>query len=228
MTQDEFDQEWFLSTDAAIKGAYYAKEMAAAKAQNRITRVPVETLLPVDTDWDLGIDDQMAIVFSQSLRSGEVRIVDYYENSGEGFPHYIKVLAEKGYVYGKHHPPHDIAVRELSTGKSRKETAGKLGLKFEEPMPALEFADGIDATRLLLPKCWFNEASTGPLIECLRHYRKSYNAKFDIFTENPVHDKYSHGADAMRGLAVRYQVPREKRAKRHEARQPRGEFGWAG
>lgn len=210
MTQDEFDQEWFLSVDASIKGAYYIKEMGAAKVQGRLTRVPVEPLIPVDTDWDLGVDDAMAIVFSQSLRSGEVRIVDYYENSGEGFPHYIKVLADKGYVYGKHYPPHDIAVREMSTGKSRKDTAAALGLKFQEPMPALDFADGIDATRLILQKCWFNEPTTGGLIECLRHYRKSYNAKFDVYTENPVHDKYSHGADAMRGLAVRYKLPRDR------------------
>ncbi len=208
MTQDEFDQEWFLSVDAAIKGAYYAKEMAVAKQQGRITRVPIEPVLPVDTDWDLGVDDAMAIVFSQSTRAGEVRIVDYYEASGEGFPHYVKVLADKGYVYGKHYPPHDIAVREMGTGKSRKETAASLGLRFQPPLPALALADGIDAARLILAKCWFDEAKTAPLVECLRHYRKSYNQRLDMFTESPVHDKYSHGADAFRGLAVRHRVPR--------------------
>jgi len=207
MTQDEFDQEWFLSVDAAIKGAYYAKEMAAVKATNRITRVPIEPLLPVDTDWDLGVDDAMAIVFSQSARSGEVRVVDYYEASGEGFPHYVKVLADRGYVYGKHYPPHDISVREMGTGKSRKDTARSLGLNFQPPLPALGLADGIDAARLFLAKCWFDEARTPVLVECLRHYRKSYNARLDMFTETPVHDKYSHGADAFRGLAVRHKLP---------------------
>jgi hypothetical protein len=207
MTQDEFDQEWFLSTDAAIKGAFYAKEMAVARDQKRITRVPIEPLLPVDTDWDLGMDDEMAIVFSQSLRSGEVRIVDYYENSGEGFPHYIQVLKDKGYLYGKHHPPHDIAVREMSSGKSRKQVAKELGLVFEEPVAAPSLTDGINATRLFLPKCWFDEAKTARLVEALRHYRKAYNARLDIFTGTPVHDVYSHGADAFRGLAVRHKVP---------------------
>jgi phage terminase large subunit len=181
--------------------------MAKVRAEKRITRVPVEPMLPVDTDWDLGVDDYMSIVFSQSLRSGEIRIVDYYENSGEGFPHYIQVLREKGYTYGKHYPPHDISVREMSTGKSRKEIAAKLGLSFQAPLPALALQDGIDATRLLLPKCWFDEEKTKPLIECLRHYRKSYNQRLDQFTGSPVHDKYSHGADAFRGLAVRHKTP---------------------
>lgn len=213
MTQDEFDQEWYLSADAAIQGAWYAKEMAAVKAEGRITRVPIERGLPVDTDWDLGMDDSMAIVFSQSLRSSEVRVVDYYENSGEGLAHYVKVLADKGYSYGRHYPPHDIKVRELGTGKSRKETAANLGLKFEEPLLPLPITDGIDATRLFLAQCWFNEATTGLLIECLRNYRKAFNARLSEFTGTPVHDRFSHGADAFRGLAVRYKLPQIEEAR---------------
>lgn len=195
MTQDEFDQEWYLSADAAIQGAWYAKEMATVRLEGRITRAPIERGLPVDTDWDLGIDDSTAIVFSQALRSGEIRIVDYYEANGEGFPHYIAKLAEKGYVYGQHHPPHDIAVRELGTGKSRKETAAALGLRFQDPMPALPIADGINAARLLLAQCWFDEGKTGPLIESLRNYRKAFNTRLGEFTGTPVHDRHCVTAD---------------------------------
>jgi phage terminase large subunit len=213
MTQDEFDQEWFLSTDAAIQGAFYAKEMAAMKAEGRLTVVPVDPALPVDTDWDLGMDDATAIVFSQSTRGGQVRIVDYYEASGEGFPHYIRVLADKGYTYGKHYPPHDIAVRELGTGKSRKDTARELGLVFEHPPLPLPLADGIDATRLFLAKCWFDEGRTAPLIESLRHYRKTFNARLEMFSGTPIHDRFSHGADAFRGLAVRHKPPEAVRAR---------------
>ena len=79
--------------------------------------MPYDPALPVDTDWDLGIGDAMAIWFSQSLRPGEVRLIDYYENSGEGLPFYAGVLKDKGYVYGEHWAPHDIRVRELGTGK---------------------------------------------------------------------------------------------------------------
>ena len=207
MTQDEFDQEWYLSSDAAIQGAWFAKEMAAIKKDGRICTVPIDTALPVDTDWDLGIDDNMSIWFSQSPRSGEVRLVDYYENSGEGFPHYIGVLREKGYLYGQHHPPHDIAVRELGTGKSRKDVARGLGLRFEAPRPALDLADGINAARLLLGRCWFDAAKTARGVECLRNYRKKKNTSLGEFTGEPVHNWASHGADAFRTLAVRHKLP---------------------
>lgn len=207
MTQDEYDQEWFLSSDAAIQGAFYLKQMAAARLAGRITRVPVDASLPVDTDWDLGIADSMSIWFSQSLRSGEVRLVDYYEASGEGFPHYVQVLSEKGYTYGKHYPPHDIAVREMGTGKSRKEIAKGLGLTFEEPIVGLALEDGINAVRLVLGQCWFDETKCAKGIECLRQYRKAYNARMNEFTGTPVHNWASHGADAFRTLAVRYQRP---------------------
>ena len=170
--------------------------------------------------------DSTSIIFSQSLRSGEIRIVDYYEASGEGFPHYVRILNEKGYTYGKHWPPHDIAVRELGTGKSRKETAAQLGLKFQSPPAKLELVDGIDATRLVLAKCWFNEATTGPLLEALRNYRKSLNTRLQEFTGTPVHNWASHGADAMRGLAVRHRTPVEKRPTPPAPRVPTGPMAW--
>lgn len=213
ITQDWFDQEWYLSSDAAIQGAWYAQEMAAAAKDGRITRVPYEPRLLVDTDWDLGIDDAMAIWFSQSTRGGEIRLIDYYETSGEGFPHFVKVLREKPYVYGKHYPPHDIAVRELGTGKSRKEIAAGLGLKFEHPQRNLELVEGINAVRVILARCWFDERKCKQGIEALRQYRKTKNLRTGEFTGVPVHNWASHGADALRGLAVRYETPAAERAR---------------
>lgn len=213
MTQDEFDQEWFLSADASIQGAWYAKEMLTAKVDGRITRVPYEPNLPVDTDWDLGISDQMSIWFTQSLRSGEVRVIDYYENTGEGFQHYIKVLREKPYVYGTHHAPWDINIGELGLeGKSRKHNAAALGLKFEEPMPMTKsVTEDIDVVRAFLSRCWFDETKCAIGLEGLRHYRKTYNARLQEYTATPVHDYASHPADAFRTLAKRWQPPKKKR-----------------
>jgi len=220
MTQDAYDQEWFLSIDASIQGSFYRKEMAAAKAQGRITRVPHDPALPVDTDWDLGIDDSTSIWFSQSFRSGEVRLIDYYEATGEGFPHFVTVLAERreklGYVYGRHYPPPDIKVRELGTGKSRRETAASLGLTFEYPRPGLGLAEGITASRLFLSKCWFDETRCDRGIECLRHYRKRKNTQTGEYTGTPVHNWASHGSDAFRGLAIRHQVPEGEVEKAEE------------
>jgi len=211
MTQDEFDQEWYLSAEAAIKGTWFGTELERARKEGRIARVPYDEALPVDTDWDLGISDAMAIWFSQSLRSGEVRLIDYYENAGEGFPHYIKLLREKPYVYGKHYPPHDIALREYGTGKSRRETARALGLKFEEPQPATRsLIDDIDSARGMLSRCWFDEERCRPGLEALRNYRKVFNQRIGEFTGTPVHNWASHGSDAFRGLAVRWKLPREQ------------------
>lgn len=215
MTQAEYDQEWHLSPDAAIKGAWYGNEMAAAQADGRICRVPYDPALPVDTDWDLGINDAMAIWFSQSLRSREIRLIDYYEMTGEGLPHYVAMLNDKQskhrYVYGKHWAPHDIAVRELGSGKSRFETAGALGLKFEDPhnVPKLPLLDGINAARLLIPRCWFDETKCAHGLEALRNYKKTWNERLQQFTGVPVHDWASNGSDAFRGLGVRHQPPKD-------------------
>lgn len=195
MTQAEYDQEWFLSAAAAIKGAFYGELMSRAQAAGRIGRVPHEPLLPVETDWDLGIADSTAIWFSQSLKSGEVRLIDYYEASGEGLSHYVSVLQqraqERGYVYGTHWAPHDIQVRELGTGKSRLETAASLGLKFKIG-PQLSLEDGIQAVRTLLPKCWFDEVRCEHGLEGLRNYVKTWNSRLQEFTGTPVHSWPSH------------------------------------
>jgi phage terminase large subunit len=214
MTEDEYEQEYECSFEAAVRGAYYGKEMAAAEREGRITTVPVDPILPVDTDWDLGIGDSMAIWFSQSLRSGEVRIVDYYEQSGEGLPHYMNVLRAKGYTYGKHWAPHDITVRELTSGRSRLETAAALGLRFEV-VPAGSVDDGIHGVRMLLPKCWFDRTRCAAGIDALKHYRKALNAQLNEFKDTPVHDWASHGADAFRLLAARQEAPRAPKAYGH-------------
>jgi phage terminase large subunit len=220
MSQEEYDQEWFLSTEAAIKGQWYEKELRAAKKEGRIGVVPHEPMLRVDTDWDLGIDDSMAIWFSQASPGGQVRLIDYYEASGEGFPHFVQKLGElareRGYVYGKHYAPFDIKVRELGTGKSRYEVAASLGLPFQV-CPSIEVLDGIQAARLLFARCWFDATRCKRGLDALRHYRKKYNEALREFTSTPLHDWASHGADAFRTRAVRDQAPK---AQREEKRQP--------
>lgn len=218
MTQAEFDQEWYLSPEAAIKGAIYGAFIADARKAGRITRVPFDPMLPVDTDWDIGFGDATAIWFSQSLRSGEVRLIDYYEASGEALPHYAQVLkrreAERGYVYGMHWAPWDFAAKSFETGKSRMAAAKEHGFTFKQS-PRLgqgehgEVEEGINATRLLLPVCWFDEERCEAGLEALTHYRRDFNTRLDEFKPEPVHDWASHGADAFRGLAARHQVPRD-------------------
>lgn len=223
MTQAEFDQEWFLSVEAAIKGAFWGDEMRAAREQGRILALPYDPALPVDTDWDLGID-AMAVWFSQSERSGNVRLIDYHEDVGGGFPAVIKVVKEKPYIYGKHWGPHDIEVREISSGLTRRQTAANMGLPFEVT-PKISVEEGISAAGMLLARCWFDEGRCSAGLEALRHYRRTWNQRLGVFTEVPVHDVYSHGADAFRGLAVRHQVPVIQR-KQRLPQMPR-EYTWS-
>ncbi len=212
MTADEYAQEFECSFEAAVKGAIYSKELEAARTAGRVGSVPYDPSLPVDTDWDLGVGDAMAIWFTQTARgSTEVRVIDYYEASGEGFPHYASMLQLRGYTYGTHWAPHDIQVREMGSGRSRLEVAANMGITFRVT-PRLhdkadgEVEEGIHAVRMFLPRCWFDAVKCKAGLETLQHYRRDYNQRLNEFKAAPVHDWASHGADAFRGLAVRHRV----------------------
>ncbi len=208
MTADEYLQEFQCSFEASVKGAVYARELIAAREQGRITGVPYDQTLRVDTDWDLGIGDATAIWWSQSTPGGEVRLIDYYEASGQALSHFVKVLREKPYIYGEHWAPHDIQVRELGTGRSRLEAAHSLGLTFRVCPRVDSLEDGIHAARMLFGRCWFDGVKCAQGIETLQHYRWAPPTTNPTSAPKPVHDFASHGADAFRGLAYRWYTPR--------------------
>lgn len=211
MDEELIQQEFYCSFEGGLSGAYYGKEMDEAERDKRICEVPYDPMLPVDTWWDLGIGDATAIVFTQ-VAFNQIRVIDYYETSGEGLKYFIKYLAEKPYVYGDHIAPHDIEVREMGTGKSRLETARSLGLNFRVARK-LPIDDGINAVRSMLPLCWFDRENTEHLREALSSYRKEFDAKNRCYKSKPNHDWSSHAADAMRTGAVgrrRAYVPKKK------------------
>lgn len=200
MTEDEYAQEFECSFEASVRGAVYAKELAQARAQGRICKVPYDPLLPVHTAWDLGVGDATAIWFAQ-LHGSERRLIDYYEASGEGLQHYAAALDKRGYKYGRHIAPPDVEVRELGSGRSRKEIAAGLGIRFDV-VKGLRLEDGINAARMMLPTCYFDETKCQAGLEALQNYRWDFNQRLDEFKSTPVHDWASHGADAFRYLAV--------------------------
>lgn len=221
MTPDEFAQEFECSWEAAVKGAIYARELEAARADGRVTGVPYDPAMPVDTTWDLGIGDAMAIWFSQSTRGGEVRLIDYHEASGEGFPYFASMMKAKRYAYGKHWAPHDIQVRELSSGRSRRQVAREQGIDFEvvprvATEPGREVEEGIHSARMLFPRCWFDAVKCRAGLDALMHYRRDYNQKLNEFKATPVHDAASHGADAFRYLSLWHKTPEQEKQERTE------------
>jgi phage terminase large subunit len=209
MTQDEYEQEYECSFEASVKGAVFAREIQQAREDGRITRVPYDPMLLVETAWDLGVGDSTAIWFAQTLHTGEVRLIDYYESSGVGLQHYAGVLMQKGYSYGTHWAPHDIAVKELGTGRSRLDIASDLGLHFRVSERA-SLEDGINAARMLLPKCWIDAQKCAKGVEALQHYKWDYNTRIHEYKPVPVHDWASHGSDAFRTLAMKSFTPRRR------------------
>ena len=205
-TGDEalFHQEYYCSFEAPMQGSYYGREITKAEEQGRIGKVPHDPGLPVDTWWDLGVSDSTAIWFTQSVGM-EIRVIDYYENSGEGLAFYIAELdrlrSERGYVYRYHNAPHDIEVRELGTGKSRYETAHNLGISFYV-VPKLPLEDGINAARAFFRRCWFDEERCALGLNALRCYHKEWDDRRAEFKPKPFHDWSSHAADSFRYLAV--------------------------
>ncbi len=200
MTADEYAQEYECSFDAAVRGAYYAQEMAEAAKEERVTSVPYDPRLLVHTAWDLGMSDSTVIWFFQTV-GREIRVIDVLKGEGVGLDWYAKELAGKRYAYGKHYLPHDVQVRELGTGKSRKEVLEGLGIR-AEVCPNIPIADGIQAVRMLLPMCWFDKAKCKTGLEALRMYRRDFDDKRQEFRVNALHDWTSHYADAFRYFAV--------------------------
>jgi len=182
------------------EGAYWAKYIK----QEQIVNIPIEPKFPVNTYWDLGVSDSTAIWFVQTV-ANEVRVVHCYENHGEGLSHYINYIHDwrdqNQAVMGQHYAPHDIAVRELGSGKSRLETARSLGISFlVAPNVAVE--DGIQAARAIMPRCWFNKDKCGDGLRALRGYRKEFDEAKGVFKPKPLHDWSSHYADAFRYFAL--------------------------
>lgn len=218
---DEAQQQWYAAQEATLgekmwseypsypeeafkvaqEGAYYAVNFTRIYSENRICAVNYDPILPVYTGWDLGVSDDTAIWFIQ-FYGREIRVIDFYENSGEGLPHYASVVNSKPYRYGAHFAPHDIAHRELGTGASRIDTAKNLGITFECVPTNLDLIGGIENVREMLNYCWFDAVNTATGLRALENYRKEWNDKFACFRNRPLHDWTSHASDAFRTIAV--------------------------
>jgi hypothetical protein len=201
MPEELIQQEFFCSWGASVVGAYYTSQLKLARDQRRIGFVPIEPEIPVSTAWDLGVNDTNAIWFFQEIGL-EVRLIDYYENSGEGLPHYLQVLREKGYEYKMHYLPHDIRVREYTNGKSREDVLKELGVRNYTIVPSVSIDDGIEAARRLFSRCFFDEVKCNQGIKCLQEYHKEWDDKNKCFRNRPYHNWASNGSDAFRMLAV--------------------------
>jgi phage terminase large subunit len=209
----EYEHVWEGKCKQAVEGAVFAEELRKAAEEHRLTKVPPKAGVPVQTFWDLGQSDSTAIWFVQIVGM-EYRILDYYQASGHKMPHYIEVLAERGYNYDEHCLPHDAEHNQLAAQSTIKQQLldairdnPKLG-KAVRIVPRIpKKALGIDAARSIFGQCVFDKEKTADGLQCLRHYSYARDIETGRVSKEPKHDIWSHGSDAFLCFAQHYKRP---------------------
>jgi hypothetical protein len=206
MSDNQYEQEFLCSFEAAILGAFYGQEMRRITDLNRITCVDYDPMFPCHTAWDLGFNDSTSIWWFQVVY-GEIRVLDHHSSNGQAIPFYTMLLDQKedefGYKYGYHYLPHDARAKTLASGGKSiiEQISAKIDIKHLKIVPNLSLQDGIQASRLALTRTWFdNRCEEG--IECLRQYQREWDDDKKVFRDRPKHDWTSHSADAFRYLSI--------------------------
>lgn len=188
--------------EVIVEGSYYGEEMGRMDRDGRIGIVPHDKALKVHTVWDLGVGSNLAVGFFQRTREGQLRMIDYFQGQGsDGMPEAIIALLRKPYAYGYHFGPHDLEATDVSTGKSRRETAKKLGINFKV-VPDISVEDGINAAQVTLSQLWVDKEKCREWINAMRSYCREWDEKRGSYKDIPFHNWASHGADMFRYAAI--------------------------
>ena len=201
MTEDEYLQEYEVSFEAAIRGAYLGKVMREAEEAGRVTEVPYERELDVWTAWDLGHRDGMIVAYGQVSPGGQVRMIDLDALYGAGLPEMVKLVKDKPYVYGGHILPHDVKVTELGHNQSRFERLWELGIR-ADIQPRAAFMDTVNAARTMIPRTWFDREKCGTLVEALKVWRAQWDSELQVLRQGELHDWSADYAAAFRYFAM--------------------------
>lgn len=203
MDEGLFLQEYECSFERGISGSIYGTYLDALKLKGQIGHVPWEPALLVYTAWDIGVNDATTVIFFNVVGDGSViRIIDCYSNTGMGLDHYVKILQNKPYTYGKHFSPSDIKVREWGGGAvTRYEKARQLGLTFTL-VDQIGVIDGIETVWTHFNKFWIDAEKCRSLIDALENYRKEWDDVRQVYKNKPLHNWASNYADSLRYLCV--------------------------
>jgi phage terminase large subunit len=214
MTDPEsYNQVWEGVCRQTVDGAVFAKEMQFAEVDGRITKVPYEPAKPVHAVFDLGWSDATAIWFVQFVGM-ETRLIRYLEDSQQTIAYYLAKLQTFGYVYDTLWLPHDAQNKTLAAnGRSIEEIVRNSGFK-TRILERTPIVDSIDAARTIFRNCWFDRDNCSDGLQCLRHYRYEVDPDTKAFSKTPIHDQYSHGADAFRMLGLMVAEPKQAKPKR--------------
>jgi len=215
MSENEYEQEFECSFDAAITGSVYGDYIAKAAKEGRLNH-DIKPASKIYTSWDLGWGDATAIWWWQMV-GDEIHILDYYENSGHDMTHYAKVVLERGkkymYNYQEHYAPHDVGNKYLASGgKSVYDRALACGVKFTR-IPATSQANQIEAARITLDRCWFDSKCDAEGLAALRNYHFKTDDKKQTQQPEPYHDWSSHACDAFEIIAQVWHIVRKAQEK---------------
>jgi hypothetical protein len=202
--QAQFDQEYDCSFNAAILGAFYAREMHAVRQEGRIQSIQPIPGRPVHRAWDIGVRDDTSIWWFQVVGQ-RVYILDCYTASGVGVDHYAEVVHARGFQAGNDFVPHDAKVLEWGSGRTRVEQMTALGLN-PVVVPLAGKMDGINAARMTLSRCLFHPRTEEVGMAALEQYRREWDDDKKAFKASEVHDWTSHLADAFRYLSMAWRT----------------------
>ena len=195
-----------------VDGAIFARELQMSELENRITRVPYDATKPVHAVFDLGWSDATAIWFVQFIGM-ETRLIRYIEDSQKTISDYLAKMQTYGYVYDTLWLPHDAENKTLAAaGRSIDQIVRTAGYK-TKIIPRTPIVDSINAARTLFRNCWFDRENCHDGLQCLRHYRYDVDPETKQFSKQPLHDNYSHGADAFRMLGLVVNEPKRRVSK---------------
>lgn len=207
---EAYNQVWEGLCRQTVDGAIFAKEMQQAELEGRISKVPYDATKPVHAVFDLGWADNTAIWFLQFVGM-ETRLIRYIEDNQKTMSHYLATMQTFGYVYDTIWLPHDAESKTLAAqGRSIDDIVRAAGYK-TQIMPRVPIVDSINAARTIFPSVWFDRENCAEGLACLRHYRYEVDPDTGQFSRNPLHDQYSHGADAFRYIALMIKEPAKRK-----------------
>jgi len=208
--EEAYNQVWEGLCRQTVDGAIFAKEMQQAEKDGRICRVPYDATKPVHAVFDLGWSDSTAIWFLQFVGM-ETRLIRYIEDSQKTISYYLATMQTFGYVYDTIWLPHDAENKTLAAaGRTIDDIVRAAGFK-TQIMPRVPILDSINAARTIFPTCYFDREHTADGLACLRHYRYEVDPDTGQFSRYPLHDHYSHGADAFRYIALMIKEPAKRK-----------------
>ena len=206
--REAYNTVWEGVCRQTVDGAIFAKEMQQAEFEGRINRVPYDPIKPVIAVFDIGWADATAIWFVQFIGM-ETRLIRYYETTQTTISQILAKMQTFGYVYDILYLPHDAQNKTLAAnGRSIEEIVRAAGFNVRI-IDRTPITDSINAARTIFPKCYFDRENTHEGLQCLRHYRYDVNPETGNFSQKPLHDNYSHGADAFRYIGLMINEPKQ-------------------